>query len=57
MTSQKASSGDKKSSNAGKNTSAGGHVGGTYLGQKPDAKTASTRDDKGNKARPNDGKN
>jgi hypothetical protein len=37
-------------------TDGGGHVGGTKYGQQPDAKTASTRDDKGRKARPNDGK-
>ena len=41
---------------AAKNTSAGGHTGGTYSGQKPDAKSSSMREDKGNKSRPNDGK-
>jgi len=37
------------------NTSAGGHLGGTSFGQQPDAKT--TSDEKGDKARPNDGSN
>jgi hypothetical protein len=36
-------------------TSAGGHLGGTYFGQSPDAKTTSTVKDAGRKARPNDG--
>ena len=40
----------------GQNTSGGGHTGGTYGGQKPDVKTSSTTDYKGDKARPNDGK-
>lgn len=35
-------------------TSAGGHLGGTNYGQKPDAKTTSSVDRKGSKARPND---
>jgi len=52
---------DKKTDNdtakAAENTSAGGHVGGTHFGQEPDAKTSSTRDNKGDKARPNDGRN
>lgn len=39
----------------GENTNAGGHLGGTKFGQAPDAKT--TSDKKGDKARPNDGKN
>jgi len=39
------------------NVSSGGHLGGTYFGQEPDAKTASTVDKKGDKARPNDGRN
>ncbi len=38
-------------------TSAGGHLGGTKFGQQPDAKTATTRQDGGRKARPNDGSN
>jgi hypothetical protein len=38
-------------------TSAGGHVGGTHFGQQPDAKTSSTVEKKGDKARPNDGSN
>ncbi|MDQ0456489.1 hypothetical protein [Rhizobium paknamense] len=38
-------------------TSAGGHLGGTKFGQAPDAKTASTVEDKGRKNRPNDGSN
>ena len=42
---------------AGHNTSAGGHVGGTHFGQEPDAKTTSSVDKKGDKARPNDGRN
>ena len=36
-------------------TSGGGHLGGTKFGQQPDAKTSSTVDKKGDKARPNDG--
>jgi hypothetical protein len=49
----------KKQTNdpAGKNTSGGGHVGGTKFGQSPDAKTTSVVNQKGDKARPNDGKN
>ncbi|PII39130.1 hypothetical protein T190_10630 [Sinorhizobium meliloti CCBAU 01290] len=39
------------------NTSGGGHLGGTYYGQEPDAKTATTVKKKGDKARPNDGRN
>jgi hypothetical protein len=39
------------------NTSAGGHLGGTYYGQEPDGKTATTTDRFGSKARPNDGRN
>lgn len=37
------------------NTDAGGHLGGTHFGQAPDAKTTSNA--KGDKARPNDGRN
>ena len=40
----------------GKNTSGGGHLGGTHFAQSADAKTASTVEKKGDKARPNDGK-
>jgi hypothetical protein len=40
----------------GKNTSGGGHLGGTNFGQSADAKTASTVEKKGDEARPNDGK-
>ncbi|MCO6387065.1 hypothetical protein [Aliihoeflea sp. 40Bstr573] len=36
--------------------STGGHLGGTHLGQGKDAKTTSTVDAKGDKARPNDGR-
>lgn len=36
------------------NTSAGGHLGGTYYGQNPDGKTASTNKNVG-KNRPNTG--
>jgi hypothetical protein len=32
-------------------------LGGTYYGQEPDAKTATTVKKKGDKARPNDGRN
>jgi hypothetical protein len=39
------------------NTSAGGHLGGTYYGQEPDGKTATTTNLFGAKARPNDGSN
>ncbi|WP_017994564.1 hypothetical protein [Rhizobium leguminosarum] len=38
-----------------KNTSAGGHLGGTYFGQQPDGKTASSTSNDSPKARPNDG--
>jgi hypothetical protein len=55
MTSEKTAPG--KSGKDVKNTSGGGHVGGTHLGQEPDAKDSSGRDDKGDKARPNDGTN
>jgi hypothetical protein len=40
-----------------KNTSAGGHLGGTYFGQQPDGKTASSTTNDSAKARPNDGSN
>ena len=40
-----------------KNTSGGGHVGGTKFGGQADAKTASTTKTGGDKARPNDGRN
>lgn len=39
------------------NTSAGGHLGGTYYGQEPDGKTASDNERVGAKARPNNGSN
>jgi len=39
------------------NTSAGGHLGGTYYGQEADGKTATTTDRFGSKARPNNGSN
>ncbi|CAN7590144.1 hypothetical protein [Neorhizobium sp. LjRoot104] len=38
------------------NTSSGGHLGGTYYGQNPDGKTASTNTNVG-KNRPNTGSN
>jgi hypothetical protein len=38
-------------------TNAGGHLGGTKFGQQPDAKTATTREEGGDKARPNDSRN
>ncbi|WP_373414213.1 hypothetical protein [Ensifer aridi] len=39
-------------------TSGGGHLGGTYYGQEPDAKTATTvKKKKGDKTQPNDGRN
>jgi hypothetical protein len=37
------------------NTSAGGHLGGTYFGQAPDGKTATNTSKEGPKARSNDG--
>ena len=40
-----------------KNTSAGGHLGGTYFGQQPDGKTASESSNDSAKARRNDGSN
>jgi hypothetical protein len=33
------------------------HLGGTKFGQQPDAKTATTREEGGSKARPNDSRN
>jgi hypothetical protein len=39
------------------NTSAGGHLGGTYYGQQPDGKTTTTINKVGAKARPNNGSN
>ncbi|MCO5732764.1 hypothetical protein [Rhizobium sp. SSA_523] len=39
------------------NTSAGGHLGGTYYGQEPDGKTINSNDRVGAKARPNNGSN
>ena len=38
-------------------TTAGGHLGGTKFGQEADAKTTTTREAGGGKARPNDGSN
>ena len=38
-------------------TSGGGHVGGTKFGGQADAKTTTSVDKKGDKARPNNGKN
>ncbi|MFC5385184.1 hypothetical protein ACFPLB_04290 [Aquamicrobium segne] len=38
-------------------TSGGGHLGGTNYGQSADAKTTSSVDKQGDKARPNDGSN
>ncbi|ASS56721.1 hypothetical protein ACU8NH_14030 [Rhizobium leguminosarum] len=38
-----------------RNTSAGGHLGGTYFGQQPDGKTASSTNNDSAKARPNNG--
>ena len=38
-----------------RNTSAGGHLGGTYFGQQPDGKTASSTNNDSAKARSNDG--
>ncbi|WP_162950373.1 hypothetical protein [Rhizobium jaguaris] len=38
-----------------KNTSAGGHLGGTYFGQQPDGKTMSSSTNDSAKARKNDG--
>ncbi|AVA26020.1 MULTISPECIES: hypothetical protein [Rhizobium] len=40
-----------------KNTSAGGHLGGTYFGQQPDGKTISSSSNDSAKARKNDGSN
>jgi len=57
MTKESAEEIAKKTTEIVKNTSSGGHVGGTYFGQEPDAKTSSTRKDAGNKARSNDGRN
>ena len=38
-------------------TNAGGHLGGTKFFQQPDAKTATTKESGGDKARPNDSRN
>jgi len=43
MTDKKAKSIAEETAKEVKNTSAGGHVGGTYFGQEPDAKTMSTK--------------
>lgn len=47
----------KKAEQQVQQTNAGGHLGGTKFGQQPDAKTATTRDEGGRKARPNDSRN
>jgi hypothetical protein len=39
-----------------RNMSTGGHLGGTHLGQGKDAKTTSTVEKGGDKARPNEGR-
>ncbi|WP_455872803.1 hypothetical protein [Rhizobium yanglingense] len=39
------------------NTSAGGHLGGTYFGQQPDGKTSSSTNSEARKSRSNDGSN
>lgn len=48
---------EKQIREVAENSSAGGHLGGTYYGQEPDARTATTVKDGGKKARPNDGGN
>ena len=47
---------EKRAEKQVQNTSAGGHLGGTYYGQEPDGKTASTNSNVG-RNRPNDGSN
>ncbi len=47
----------RKTERQAENTSAGGHLGGTYFGQQPDGKTASTSSSEARKSRPNDGRN
>lgn len=47
----------KRIEKVAENTSGGGHLGGTSLGQSADAKTTSSVERKGGKARPNDGQN
>ncbi|WP_164901775.1 hypothetical protein [Neorhizobium lilium] len=47
----------KKAEQQVERTNAGGHLGGMKFGQQPDAKTATTREEGGRKARPNDGRN
>jgi hypothetical protein len=47
----------KKTERQVENTSAGGHLGGTYFGQQPDGKTASSSSAEARKSRPNDGSN
>jgi hypothetical protein len=47
----------KKTERQVENTSAGGHLGGTYFGQQPDGKTASSSSSEARKSRPNDGRN
>ncbi len=47
----------KKTERQVENTSVGGHLGGTYFGQQPDSKTASSSSAEARKSRPNDGRN
>lgn len=47
----------KKTERQVENTSGGGLLGGTYFGQQPDGKTASTSSTEARKSRPNDGRN
>jgi hypothetical protein len=45
-----------KDDNQTRKMSTGGHLGGTHLGQGKDAKTTSTTEKTGDKARPNEGR-
>ncbi|WEX73922.1 hypothetical protein PYH37_001279 [Sinorhizobium numidicum] len=54
MTKSDVEQAQKKAQKQAENTSGGGHLGGTYYGQEPDAKTASTVKKKGDKAGRND---
>ena len=55
MTKTNAKELEKRAQRQVENTSAGGHLGGTYFGQEPDGKTISTTTNDSAKARPNDG--
>lgn len=55
MTKTNAKELEKRTQRQVENTSAGGHLGGTYFGQAPDGKTASSSTNDSAKSRSNDG--